>query len=144
MIPLVPFNTMFHFRHSRLFFALKTIRVTNVMTLLDTKAFMKNIKQFMQQKLEKDILDKHIANDMDQDHNNIVLLIVFGNSFKLFRLVILIVMISYFVGIYFYIFCDLTDNLDAVRAQGKTTTNEFNKVVFTPPAGSGENFIDLY
>ena len=63
---------------------------------------------------------------MEEDHNNIVLLIIFGNCFKMFRLVTLIVMISYFVGIYFYIFCDLTDNLDAVRSKGEKITNEFN------------------
>ena len=34
------------------------------------------------------------------------------NAFSTFRLVIVILMISYFIGIFFYIFSDLTNNLE--------------------------------
>ena len=64
-----------------------------------------------------------------------MLLLYIGNSFKTFKLVIIIFVFSYFIGMFYYIWCDLTNNLQSVQDRGTDTA---------VPQGSGENFIDYY
>ena len=126
LIPLVPLTLLFHFRYSRLFFLVKCIRISKSMKLLDTKAFMKSVKVYFNKTLEKACEDEEIANEIILDNNNIMTMLYIGNSFKVLKLVIVIFMVSYFIGIFFYIWCDLTDNHE---------DNGF---------GTGENFIDTF
>ena len=45
-------------------------------------------------------------------------LIYIRNAFKTFKLVMIIFMASYFIGILFYIWSDITNNLQAVQDKG--------------------------
>ena len=126
LIPLVPLTLMFHFNCSRLFFLVKCIRISKSMKLLDTKAFMRSVKSYFNQILKKACEDPDIAEEINLDNNNIMSMLYIGNSFKVFKLVIVIFMVSYFIGIFFYIWCDLTDN------------HEDNGY------GTGENFIETF
>ena len=96
------------------------------MKLLDTKAFMKSVKSYFNKILQKACEDEEIADEIIMDNNNIMAMLYIGNLFKVFKLVIVIFMVSYFIGIFFYIWCDLTDNHE---------DNGF---------GTGENFIDTF
>jgi hypothetical protein len=55
------------------------------------------------------------------DQNKIMTIILFGYLFKTLKLVIVIFMVSYFLGIVFYIFCDITDDLQ--KYSSTTNTN---------------------
>lgn len=75
LINLVPFAMIFSIKNGRLFFLLKCIRIFKSMKLLDTQAFMKAVKNFYGKQLKKKLEDKEIANDSDNDHNKIVLIL---------------------------------------------------------------------
>jgi hypothetical protein len=49
-----------------------------------------------------------LAENSDLDNNNIMLILMISYFFKTFKLVIIILTVSYFIGISWYIFCDLT------------------------------------
>ena len=55
------------------------------------------------------------------------------NAFSTFRLVIVILMVSYFIGIFFYIFCDLTNNLESVQHKGGLITAENGEQIMVEP-----------
>ena len=71
--------------------------------------------------------DKSFAEDIENDHNKIMTILAISYAFKTFKLIIIIFMISYFLGIFFYIFSDLTRRLHMVT-----------------DSGSGENFIEYF
>jgi len=56
--------------------------------------------------IEKIKYDLALAEDTDNDHNNIGFLMKLGHCFRTFKLVILILNISYFFGIIFMIIAD--------------------------------------
>ena len=49
-----------------------------------------------------------MANDSNFDNNNITQIIWISFMFKIFKLVIIILTLSYFIGIFWFIFCDIT------------------------------------
>ena len=87
---------------------------------------MKSVKSYFNKILQKACEDEEIAEEINLDNNNIMTMLYIGNSFKVFKLVIVIFMVSYFIGIFFYIWCDLTNY------------NEDDGY------GTGENFIDHF
>lgn len=54
------------------------------------------------------------AEDTLNDHNQIMQIIYIQTGFKTLRLVVIIFMVSYFLGLIFYIFADLTNDIEAV------------------------------
>ena len=67
---------------------------------------MKVIQSHYQKKLDFIIVDNpELADNMDIDNNNISLLIMISNALKIFRLVIIILSISYFLGFGWFIIC---------------------------------------
>jgi hypothetical protein len=77
--------------------------------------------------LKKAVKNPQIANDSLEDHNNIMRILYIQAGFKTFRLIMIIFMITYFIGMLFYIFSDLTNDIDSpLRNQ------------------NGENFIDYF
>ena len=69
---------------------------------------MEKIKKIYEKKLQKIIETDHIlAEDVNQDNNNISLLIAISNGIKILKLVLIIFNISYFLGFFWFIFCEL-------------------------------------
>lgn len=67
---------------------------------------MKVIQNHYQKKLDSIIKENpELADNMDIDNNNISLLIWISNALKIFRLVIIILSISYFLGFGWFIIC---------------------------------------
>lgn len=63
----------------------------------------------LNKKLERIIQnDPDLAENSDLDNNNIMLILMISYFFKTFKLVIIILTVSYFIGIMWFIFCDLT------------------------------------
>lgn len=106
-IPLVPLQAIsLPGQKERLFFVIKIIRLVNGFKLFHVANIMKTIKKQFQRKLEIIIKEKpELADNMDIDNNNISLLIMISNALKIFRLVIIILSISYFLGFAWFIIC---------------------------------------
>lgn len=85
-----------------------------------------------------------MTNNIDIDQTKIMTVLHIVNAFSTFRLVIVILMVSYFIGIFFYIFSDLTNNLESVQHKGGIITGENGEQIKFPSKGTGENFIDYY
>ena len=79
---------------------------------------MKGVKNFFGIQLKKKLHDRNIAEDCENDHNKIMTILAISYAFKTFKLIIIIFMVSYFLGMFFYIFSDLTKNLYDVKYHG--------------------------
>jgi len=55
--------------------------------------------------------DERLADDMDEDHNQIENLMIINYMLKTFKLIITIVNISFFIGMFWLIYCEVTMNL---------------------------------
>ena len=67
---------------------------------------MKKInKAYIEAAIEK---DPEIGEDTLSDHNNVVILMATGHVFRIIKLILVIFNISYFVGIIFLIFAEIT------------------------------------
>ena len=108
LIPLIPFTEIFTFHKLRFFFLVKCMRIVKSLDLLNTKSFMDTVKKYQRLKLEKKMArNPDIAEDIDQDHTMIVNMILLNYAFKTFRLIVFIFMISYFIGVFIYIWSDI-------------------------------------
>ena len=63
LIPLIPFQFIFFFKYSRLFFVIKCFRIKKSMALLDTSKFMEIVKPIYQNRLEKACNDLKLKDD---------------------------------------------------------------------------------
>jgi hypothetical protein len=113
-LPLIPFNALFSFRYSRLLFLVKCLRLLETFEMLDTGAFMRRIKKVYEKRLDKICEDPKLAEDTVLDQNKILTIIMIGYIFKTVKLIIIIFQVSYFLGIGYYIYCDVTDDLWSV------------------------------
>jgi hypothetical protein len=82
--------------------------------MLDTGVFMRRIKKIFEKRLEKICEDPKLAEDTVLDQNKILTIIMIGYSFKIAKLIIIIFEVSYFLGLGYYIYCDLTNDLYSV------------------------------
>jgi len=70
---------------------------------------MRQIKMIFHKRLEKMVKENpELANNSDIDNNNIMLILVISNLQKVIKLVVFIGLVSYFLGMFWYIFCKLT------------------------------------
>jgi hypothetical protein len=117
-IPLIPFNWIgiFKFKHSRIFFLVKCFRLKETFAILDTAKIMKHVKRFYANKLNKIVDNPELAENIYIDQNKIMNIIIISYLIKTIKLVILIFLVSYFLGICFYIFCDITRDTASVKA----------------------------
>ena len=108
LIPLIPFTEIIQSNNCRLLYLVKCIRIINMSELLDNRKFMTDIRTYNKSKMAKICEDPLKANDMDQDHSQTFHKIILYYSFRLLKLASSILLSSYFCGIIFFIFCDLT------------------------------------
>jgi len=91
------------------------------------------MKYYQNKEVERICKDEEMSYNIDQDQTKIMTVLDVVNAFSTFRLVIVIFMVSYFIGIFFYIFCDLTSSLESVQHKGGSTTDENgNQIKFSP------------
>ena len=110
LIPLIPFWYIVHFKYSRLFFLIKCVRIFKGLKLLDVAGFMRGLHSMFGRRLKYLVKNPRTANDQDNDHNGIMKIIWISIIFKVFRMLVLIAVISYYFGTFFFIFSDLTCN----------------------------------
>ena len=119
------FNKIFKFNNSRVFFLVKCFRLKETFAILDTAKIMKHVKHYYGNKLNKIVEDPELAENIFIDQNKIMNIIIISYLIKTIKLVVLIFLVSYFLGICFYIFCDITRNLDSVKASGDDFITKF-------------------
>lgn len=85
------------------------MRIMKGYHLLGKNTFMRQVKALFFNRLQMLIVrDPVMAENSDLDNNNITLILMITNFFRTFKLVIVILTVSYFMGMMWYIFCDLT------------------------------------
>lgn len=119
-IPIIPWNWIVDYKHTRLLFLIKCYRLKETFELLDTGRFMKNIKSFYDNKLKDACNDPYLANNILLDNNKIDDITMIRQIFNNIKLCFIIFLVSYMIGIFFYIFCDLnSEGLDLVSYNPK-------------------------
>ena len=73
LIPLIPFNWFVHFKGSRYLMIIKSMRLVQAYQRLDTRIFFKQISLIFKKRLDKVCKDPSMADEVDNDHNHIIL-----------------------------------------------------------------------
>jgi len=93
----------------RLFYLIKIMRLIKGLQVFDVANIMEIIKKQYQKKLDKIILERpDLAENTLLDNNNISRLITINNVLRIFKLVLIILNISYFLGFAWFIVCELS------------------------------------
>lgn len=112
IIPLIPLPHLPFGNSMKHFYLIKIMRMVTGIRVFDVSVIMSRIKLLMQKKLEYVIANDPIAaEDQDSDQNKIAFLIKTNFFIRIFKLVIIIMNISYFIGFFWYIFCDVTKDV---------------------------------
>jgi hypothetical protein len=110
-IPLIPFDSIIVLDNGlhRLFYLIKLMRFqTGFKVISNIQNIMNIFKKYYKNKIEHIIkTDTYLANNTELDNNNITTLMVIGYMMKILRLVLIIMNISFFLGIFWWIYCDL-------------------------------------
>lgn len=108
-IPLIPLQFLRLVNNrDRLFFLIKCLRLRRGFAILDVTKLMGSIKNFFNRRLEYNIEnDEKFANNKDEQKNPVESLLFIGYALKTLYLTIVILNISYIVGMIFYVLCEL-------------------------------------
>jgi len=82
------------------------------MEMLDIKKFMGEIRLYISKNLDAICQDENKKNDTLENHTNIDKVLWFKYTFKTIKLLSIIILVSYFLGIFFYIFIEITSVKD--------------------------------
>jgi len=109
LIPLAPFWLMkLPRKRERLFLLLKMIRLVKGFSLFDIPKMMEFIKNAFKKNLEYIVEnDEELANNREIDNNNIESILLASYGLKIFKLVVVIMNITYLIGLCWYIICEL-------------------------------------
>jgi hypothetical protein len=112
-IPLLPFQYLTLVRNrERLFFLIKCMRLKSGFQILDVTKLKGIIKLYYNNRLERNIeRDEKFANNKLEQKNPVERLLFISYALKTLYLTIVIVNISYIVGMVFYVFCELIQDL---------------------------------
>lgn len=127
---VLPFELVIKQNHLKSIF--KILRFFRGTIILDQKYFLQFVKNFFNKRLQHLISVKADASyNIYQDNNKITLILYLRNIFKTVRLVLIILFASYFLGMFWYIYCDLTRlYID------DDTTDKFIDYFFIMPEGA--------
>jgi len=118
VIALIPFSSFFTGPQRKLWYIIKIVRIQKGYHLLSSNTFMRQVKMLFSKNLERIIQNEpELAENSDLDNNNIMLILMISYFFKTFKLVIIILTVSYFIGMVWYIYCDLTSTKFAVTSE---------------------------
>ena len=106
-LPIVFFLDCSKARFFRILYLLKTIRIFKALDKFDIPVIMGYIKVFTKAKTLKDIAKNPIlGDDTLSDHNKIEALLQTGYMLRILKLVVILLNMSYFVGMIFMIIAD--------------------------------------
>jgi len=78
------------------------------------KVLMSYVKSYYHGRLERICLDENLKNNIEIDQNKVDSIIKIGFLVKIIKQVIYIFCIAWFMGIIYYIYCDISNDLVAV------------------------------
>ena len=111
-VPIVLFVNCSKQEFYRLFYVIKVIRITKAIEKFNVGYLMSKLKIYSIRKIEEEIQnDPAIGEDTVTDHNRIESIMKIGYALKIFKLVLVILNTSYFVGIMFMIMADVSMKL---------------------------------
>ena len=94
---------------TKLLYCIKVIRVFSGFRVFDTHRIYQNIQLHKKKNLDKQIKnDPNFAEDKLTDRNQITCLMMTNYALKILKLAIIILNASYFAGMFWLIFCELT------------------------------------
>lgn len=103
---------MFKFNHSRFFYLIKCIRLKKTMDILDYKKFMGEVRMMMHKRLERICNDPLLSQDVIQNNTQIELMMAFKYGFRTVKIISFIVFSAYFLGLSFFIFSDIANEVE--------------------------------
>ena len=133
-IPILPLGELIKFEggYERLFYLIKIIRIGKGLVIFTTQNIMSVFKNYYLKKVKNIIKnDPARANNMLEDNNNITTLLMIYYAVQITRLVLIILNVSFFLGIFWYITCDLMRDFKAEGLEDKD-----------PAVYNVENFIE--
>lgn len=106
-VAIIPFQLLsLKRRRENLFFLVKIIRLLKGLRLFQVSAIMKQIKKIYNKHLQALVDSGHpSASSKLEDNTKIMTLLLYSYTLGTLRLVMLILNISYFLGIFWYILC---------------------------------------
>ena len=109
MVAMIPFAGFVSGQQAKLFYLIKIVRMQKGNYLLSSNTFMRQVKELFKQRLNRIIEEEpELADNSDLDNNNIMTILMISYFFKTFKLIVVIVTISFFMGMMWYIYCTLT------------------------------------
>ena len=111
-LTIIPFKDIFNsYERSRLFYSVKILRLKKGFYLLDTSKFKEQVKVFFDKRLKKYIKSleqqPNLVENMYLDKTLINTQLYIIYVFRTVKLIIFILGSSYFIGMFWYIICDL-------------------------------------
>ena len=98
--------------YAKLSYLIKCLRIVNGFKLFNVSLMLASIKKYSQDRMRELIKNKpELADDMDQDNNQIEFLMMVNYGLKTLKLIILIINISFFLGMFWLIYCDVTQKI---------------------------------
>lgn len=108
-IPIIPLQLLNIGEDRRLFYIIKIMRLIKGLQVFDVANIMEIIKKQYQKNLDHIIANRpDLAENTLLDNNNISRLITINNVLRIFKLVLIILNISYFLGFAWFIVCELS------------------------------------
>lgn len=108
LIILIPFGLLGHIRpglgHLKILWSIKVVRINKLTNILDSRYINPIIRELKENNTKRALLDENKMDDTITDHINLLRYILISYAFRLIKLVILVFIFSYLVGIYWYIF----------------------------------------
>ena len=114
LLCLIPFNLIFMLKdvedkpNLKFFFLIKILRLYEGMEIFNESEIKTYVKQLLAIRLKRIIEHKpHLANDQTSDNSKISALIIIKHVIKTIKMLILILTLSYFIGIFWLMLCEL-------------------------------------
>lgn len=92
----------------QLFYLLKLLRLPKLQSVMDTKNFQDMIKSVFRRRLQSVIRNENKQKESNVDNNKIMLQIKIMYAFRVLRLIVTILILSYFLGTLWFIFSKRT------------------------------------
>ena len=103
--------------YARLFYLIRVTRLYRGLELLNTQSLMKKVKSMVNKRINHIIgNDQYAAIDKIKDQNYISVIVVFSYSIRIFKLLVILISMSYFTGLFWYIFAEIQLDRDNSRA----------------------------
>jgi hypothetical protein len=153
-IPLIPFPYILNLQGKEVhLFVIKIMRLVNGFRIFNVYHIMQGIKKFQQNRLNKIIeTDPMKAEDTISDQNKVTQMIMTKFFIRIFKLSLIIVHICYFLGLFWFIFCEIAvdfteENLNSLSGEELELANTENFIEYFELEDSSEmrkSIVGLY